>query len=98
MNNPSTTNLTLLTLVSRHPDLIGTDMDGDLVMMSIEKGTYYGLSGVGPTIWALLVTPTTGQAISAALCEEYAVTPAQCEADVLTFLQTMEKNNLLVIG
>ena len=44
---------------ARNPDLLAVDMDGDLVMMSIEHGNYYGVGGIGPHVWQLLETPRT---------------------------------------
>jgi|APCry1669189534_1035231.scaffolds.fasta_scaffold98199_2 hypothetical protein len=98
MNNHSPSELTLATRVTRNPDLIGTEMDGELVMMSIEKGSYYGISGIGPRVWELLETPTTGQVMCDTIRQEYAVTQEQCEQDVMNFLNGMFKNGLLVVG
>ena len=33
---------------ARNPNLVAAEMDGDMVMMSIEHGTYFGLTGIGP--------------------------------------------------
>ena len=47
------------TVVVRDPDMIAAEMDGDLVMMSIERGEYFGVGGVGPRLWELLEAPWT---------------------------------------
>lgn len=44
---------------ARNPNLVAADMDGDMVMMSIEHGTYFGLTGIAPQIWAALEQPKT---------------------------------------
>ncbi len=98
MNINPPTDLTLTTRLTRNPDLIGTEMDGELVMMSIEKGSYYGISGIGPRVWELLATVTTAQTMCAEIRKEYAVTQEQCEQDVMGFLHVMLKNGLLVVG
>jgi len=46
-------------LLTKSPDLIATDMDGETVMMSIESGEYFGLGGVGGRVWELLAQPMT---------------------------------------
>jgi len=66
--------------------------------MSIEKGSYYGISGIGPRLWELLSTATTAEAMCATIRQEYAVTQEQCEQDVMGFLHVMQKNGLLVVG
>jgi hypothetical protein len=81
--------LDLTTLLERNPDLVATDMDGDIVMMSIEKGEYYALDGVGPHIWNLLAAPMSVQEIAARIGDEYEVAPAQCLNDVSSFMEEL---------
>jgi hypothetical protein len=80
----------------RNPDLIATDMDGDTVMMSIERGEYYGVSGVGTRIWELLETPKTVAQIIASLCAEFEVDEATCQADVERFIQDLVDNGMIM--
>ena len=40
--------------VARNDDIIFSDMGEETVMMSIDKGEYYGLDPVGRRIWELL--------------------------------------------
>ena len=44
-------------LLQRNPNLIGTELDGDLVMMDVEQGTYFALQGIGGHLWDLLEHP-----------------------------------------
>jgi len=77
------------TLITRSPDLVAADIDGDLVMMSIEQGGYYGITGVGSRAWELLVTPTTVADITRVICTEYAVDEATCQADMQAFVEEL---------
>ncbi len=77
--------LTATTPIIRHPSLVAAEMDGDLVMMSVERGEYYGVSGVGPRIWELLEHPVTIEQMAAILCAEFAVDEADCTKDLLDF-------------
>jgi hypothetical protein len=43
------TPLNFITLITRKPNLVAADIDGDLVM-SIEQGEYFGITGVGPRV------------------------------------------------
>jgi len=74
---------------TRNPDLIAADMDGDLVMMSIDLGEYFGITGVGTRIWELLAQPTTVIDISRVICSECAVEEATCQADVRAFVEDL---------
>jgi hypothetical protein len=81
------------TVIVRDPDMIAADMDGDLVMMSIERGEYFGIGGVGTLVWELLEQPTTVDRLAAAVCEEFEVDAATCSKDLLGFV-----NELLTLG
>lgn len=85
-----------MTRYTRHPQLVSADMDGDLVMMSVEDGHYYGLGGIGPRIWALLETPITAPEIADAITSEYDVVRDECERDVDRFLESLLGDGLIV--
>ena len=86
------TSLTNTTRMQRNPELLAAEMDGELVMMSIENGAYYGIGGVGAAIWALLEHPTSIDALVHAICKEYAVDDAVCRTDVLAFAGELLRN------
>jgi hypothetical protein len=69
----------------------------ELVMMSVEKGNYVGLSDVGRRIWELIKTPQDIEAICAQLLEEFDVAPAACKADVETFLKVLERHGAIAL-
>lgn len=73
----------------RSPDLIATEMDGDIVMMHIPSGQYFGISGVGPRIWAMLERPTTLDELTSAIITEYLVDEQTCRRDIQLFVQTL---------
>lgn len=79
----------------RHPDLVAADMDGEVVMMSLERGVYYGLGGVGSRVWALLENPQTLDSLVAAICAEFDTDAQTCAADLRPFLDDMLRNNLV---
>ena len=73
----------------RDPDLVAADMDGDLVMMSIDNGEYYGVGGVGPRVWELLESPRTIEQITAAIVDEFEVEAETCREDILGFIRQL---------
>jgi hypothetical protein len=85
------------TKVVRNQDIIFSDMDDETVMMSIEKGEYYGVNPVGRRIWELLETPSTTAGICEVLNEEYNVNPEQCCKDVLSFLVRLSEKDIIKI-
>lgn len=85
-------------VVEQSSDPISADVDGELVMMSIERGNYYGLSGIGSRIWQLIETPVTVSALCDKLLEEYDVERSVCEVDVLEFLGKLAEQELIKVS
>jgi len=85
-------NLSLDDLFVRKTDLVATDMDGDTVVMTLEQGEYYGISGVGPRIWELLEKPITLSAIINTICDEFEVDELTCQSDAQEFIQDLLDN------
>lgn len=79
----------------RRPDLHAVAMDGELVMMGMEQGEYFGLRDVAATIWAALAEPKTLDELCAAVSAEYEVTPEGCRGDVAAFLDEMLAKKLV---
>jgi hypothetical protein len=79
--------------VRRKEDLIGYDMDGETVMMSIEQGNYYALDSIGGRIWELIKEPIPVSSLLETLQEDFEVEADICRKDTLRFL-----NELLEFG
>jgi len=85
-------------LVSRSQDLLEATVGHEIVLLSIEHGSYHALDAVAAAVWQRLKKPITIEALCAALTEEFDVTAAQCETDVLAFLDELRKQDLIVVG
>lgn len=81
--------------IVRDNEIISSDMDEETVMMSIESGEYYGINPVGSRIWALLEQPHSVSEICDTLREEYDVKPAECQQDVLEFVNKLLEKKLV---
>lgn len=79
----------------RNPRLVSTDMDGEVVAMSIEHGEYFGIGGVGARVWALLAQPMSLEDIVRAVCTEFEVDEATCRADLVPFLDDLSAHDLI---
>ncbi len=82
-------------LYRRDSQLVSTIMDGNMVMMDVEHGAYYGLGSVGTRIWELLEGPVSAQQIIQALCSEFEVDETTCKADVEKFIGDMEEKGMV---
>lgn len=82
--------------LKRNPDLVAAEMDGDIVMMSVETGTYFGLTGIAPQIWDALENPQTAEEIFNQLVSLYEVEESVFLADLTAFLADMQQSGLVM--
>lgn len=86
------------TIVVQASGLVAADLDGEKVMLSIEKGQYFSLNGVAGRIWELLEKPLTVREIVAVLQKEYAVEAETCQVEVLEFLKELYDQEVVDIS
>ena len=84
-------------IVRRNADLLSVEMDGDLVMMSIESGNYFGVSGIGPHVWQLIETPQSLGELVEAVCAEFEVDPETASADLRRFLGELSEHGMIEV-
>jgi hypothetical protein len=89
--------ITLQTLIQRNPEMVTSNIDGEIVMMSIENGEYYGLDEIGSRIWELLETPISADKLISCLLIEFDVEEVVCKTDTLDFLNDMFEKKLVFI-
>lgn len=83
------------TVVTRSEEPVAVEADQAVVMMSVDQGMYFGLEGTGPRIWALLEQPRSVRALCDELMREFEVDPAVCRREVDTFLQKLQRAQLV---
>ncbi|MGG0185190.1 lasso peptide biosynthesis PqqD family chaperone [Bacillus rhizoplanae] len=76
---------------------IVSDMDGEKVMLNVQKGKYYNLGEMGGEIWDLIEEPITVAQLVTTLISNYDVARIDCEEQVLSFLELLFKENLIHI-
>jgi len=84
------------TILRRDVDLLFNQIDGEVVMLSIENSKYYGMDKVGSRIWELLENPLTFKELVNILMDEYNVSEDKCTNDTLCFLVKLRDRKLLL--
>lgn len=87
----------LQSCVRRAEGLLSTELDGEVVLMSIERGSYYGVADTAQHIWNLLEQPMTVSALCDSLCAQYQIDADTCQRDVFPFLQQLKDEGLLIV-
>jgi hypothetical protein len=75
--------------------LIDAEIDDEIVALSVDHGTCYGLNRVGSRIWTLLAKPVRIGDLCAALLAQYRVDPEVCERQVLDLLEELRAEGLI---
>ena len=77
--------------------LVEAEVDGEIVALSIEQGTCYGINRVGSRVWNLLTKPIRIRDLCAVLLAEYRVDPNVCEREVLGLLEELRAEGLIAM-
>ena len=78
-------------------DQVSSDLGGEVAILDLKAGVYYGLDAVGARIWSLIQEPRTVNEIRDILLEEYEVEPEHCEADLLALLRRLADEGLVEV-
>ena len=87
--------INLDSVVSYREALDTTDIDGDKVMMDLEKGQYFALNSVGSRIWEEIKSPVKVSDVVNTLLSEYDVDREPCEKSVIEFIEGLNSAGLL---
>src|SRR4051794_31950128 len=78
-------------------DQMSCDLAGEVVVLNLVSGLYYGLDSVGARIWGLIQEPTIVRDVRDALLREYEVEPGRCEEDLVTLLRDLTTAGLVEV-
>lgn len=76
---------------------VSSDLGGEVAILGLGAGTYYGLDEVGGRVWTLIQEPREVAEIREALLREYEVEPERCERDLISLLQQMADEGLVEV-
>lgn len=68
---------------------------GEVVILHLDDGAYYGLNEVGTRVWQLLQEPRTVAELVEGVVEEFDVSAEECALDVAQLLEALEEKGLV---
>ncbi|MDU4892509.1 MAG: lasso peptide biosynthesis PqqD family chaperone [Clostridium sp.] len=92
------TQVKLNNIISRNPEIDATDLDGEVVMMNMEKGQYFMMNEVGSRIWEIIEEPMKISELIDALLGEFEVERDECENTVMEFLNDLSYGDLIKVS
>jgi hypothetical protein len=84
-------------MIARSEEVLTSLLDDEVVMMSVEHGTYSGLDVIASEIWDLLENPVQVSEICETMMARYEVDEGRCQQDVLEFLNDLASDGTIRI-
>ena len=78
-------------------DQISCKLEGEVVVLSLTQGIYYGLDHVGTRIWSLLQQPRSLEELRDILLQEFNVESEVCEKQLRSFADRLVAAGLIQI-
>jgi hypothetical protein len=79
-------------------NVVACDVEGEMVLLDLQSGTYFGLNPVGAEIWSQLGQKKSVSEIQQHLLGKYRVTPERCEAELQNLIGQLSERGLLRSG
>ena len=78
-------------------EVLSSKIDEEVILMSIEADSYFGLDPVGSRIWEIISKqPASINELVTIMMEEYEVDEATCLHDVQAFVDDMSGRKLII--
>jgi hypothetical protein len=84
-------------VVVRREDIDATDLNGEKVMMDLNKGRYFALNEVGSKIWDIIHRPVEIKDIIGTLLREYDIDEESCREQVIGFIGSMSNAEIIQV-
>lgn len=86
------------TVLSQSGSALATEVDGEVVLIGIDSGQYYGLDAVGSAIWRGLDQPCRVDDLCARLQTDFDGDADTIERETLAFLDQLAARDLITTG
>lgn len=77
-------------------DVVAREVGGEIMILDLDSGNYFGLADIGCRIWKLLEDGSSAAEACDALIAEYDVARDVLEGDVLALLSDLLERRLIV--
>lgn len=81
--------------IRNETDFISAELDGELVLMHMNSGEYFGMDKTTTKMWTLLENPKTKEVLVNDLTQVYDVEKDRCEEDITPVLTNMVNRGFL---
>ncbi len=82
-------------VVTPHPDVQCSVLDGEAILLNLETGAYFALNRVGTVTWELFNGERTLDQIHLAICERFEVSEEVARQDLLALVEHLDQEGLI---
>lgn len=79
------------------PSVIYRDVSGEVVLLNLQSGVYYGLDPIGSRMWQLLMEQRALDDVCAVMVEEYDVSVDVLRADLARLVDELSSKGLVTV-
>lgn len=76
---------------------LSCDLNGEVVILNMKNGKYYGVNSVGASIWSRIQAPVSFGDLQSSIMAEYEVDETTCRQAMLSFLEEMAREDLIEV-
>jgi len=91
-------NITIESIICWSAQQVNAEVDGDVVLMSLEQGKYYGLDGIPSDIWRRVEQSVQVRDLVEQLVASHTAPRVTIERDVLRFLEKLRQEKLIDVS
>jgi hypothetical protein len=84
------------TVVARNRELPFTELHGQAVILSLEKGAYFELNGTGSAVWRALAEPAEIGTVCKTVADAYQIDVLQATADIKPFIAKLMQDCIIL--
>lgn len=78
-------------------DVVFRELGGEMVLLNLKSGVYFGLNETGTQMWTLLAELKDAGRVVDALEQEYAASREELESDLHKLLQALREKGLVEV-
>ncbi|MGH6828636.1 MAG: PqqD family protein [Rhizomicrobium sp.] len=83
------------TRIERNASIMAAEVDGEIVMMNVRQGLYFGLDDIATDVWKRIASPLRFSDLIESLAATYDGSPETIAADVSALVGRMAKHGLV---
>lgn len=79
----------------RNKEIVFSNIEGEIAILNVSSGKYFGLNDIGSDIWGVLKQPKILDEIVQELQLIYEVDLSQCHSDIKNYIQELKDAGLI---